>query len=266
MAGEGSSRPKRPTTVWLLALLPVLPLLLVFSAYELPAKANDSVMPLAGEWTGHVASEGFDPFTDPSPWSPLRLPGSFTTQGVTGGHVFLRRAFVPLPAMVGHDASFVIGSVRGATVRLFFNGQPIGLKGEPSTNFIGLEAGAETFFIPARLINPDQNVLTLEVKGASTGRDGITDPRLLFGRHDVLGPWSFHEQQLRSVLEHGSLLLIGFLAVLLVALWVLQAGRANRDLSRATLMLLGAALGYLLGKTLLLVRHNMKRAMATLKG
>lgn len=244
-----TARPKRPATVWLLALLPVLPLLAVFSAYELPASANGAVMPLAGAWTGHVATDGFDPFTDPSTWSPLRLPGGFTPQGLTGGHVFVRRTFAPLPDMVGHDAAFVVGSVRGATVRLFFNGEPIGLKGEPSKHFIGLEAGAETFFIPARLISPDQNVLTLEVRGISSGRDGITDPRLLFGRHDVLGPWSFHEQQLRSVLEHGSLLVIGFLGVLLVALWVLQAERANRDLYRATLMLLTAAVGYLLGKS-----------------
>ena len=242
-------RANRPATVWLLASLPVLPLLLVFSAYALPHAATGAVMPLVGEWSGHVATDGFDPFSDGPGWSPLRLPGGFTPQGLAGGHVFVRRVFTPLPNIVGHDASFVVGSVRGATVRLFFNGEPIGLKGEPSRKFIGLEAGAETFFVPARLVRADQNVLTLEVFGVSGGRDGITDPRLLFGRHDVLGPWSFHEQQLRSVLEHGSLLVIGFLGVLLMALWVLQAGRANRDLYRSTLLLLTAAVGYLLGKS-----------------
>lgn len=246
-------RPNRPAAVWLLALLPVLPLLLVFSAYELPATATGTVMPLAGEWAGHVASDGFDPFTDQSTWSPLRLPGSFTTQGLTGGHVFVRRTFTPPPGLVGHDAAFVLGSVRGATVRLFFNGEPIGLKGEPHAHFLGLEAGAETFFVPARLVRPQDNVLTLETRTLMHGRDGITDPRLLFGRHEVLGPWSFHEQQVRSVLEHGSLLLIGFLGVLLIALWVLQAGRANRDLYRSTLILLASASLYLLGKSGFLV-------------
>ncbi|MBL8921578.1 MAG: response regulator [Myxococcaceae bacterium] len=210
-------------------------------------------MALAGAWEAHTAEPGFDPFNEAPGWRPLRLPGSFHQQGFAGEHVFVRRRFTALPAMLGHDASFVIGSVRGATVRLFFNGEAIGLKGEPSSGFIGLEAGAETFFVPARLLRPGENTLTLEVQALLAGRDGITDPRLLFGRHAVLGPWSFHEQQVRSVIEHGSLLLIAFLSLLLVALWVLQGRRARRDLYRSTLVLLLSASGYLLGKSGFLV-------------
>lgn len=251
-SGAGQ-RSARPAALWLLASLPVLPLVLVFWAYALPGSANDAVMPLAGQWQGHLAHPGFEPFADETGWVPLRLPGGFTQQGLAGEHVFVRRRFPAPPGIAGHDAVFVIGSVRGATVRLFFNGEPIGFKGEPASRFIGLEAGAETFFVPARLVRATENTLTLEVQAVLSGRDGITDPRLLFGRHDVLGPWSFHEQQVRSVLEHGSLLLIAFLSVLLFALWVLQAGRANADLYRSTLILLLAAAAYLMGKSGFLV-------------
>lgn len=240
----------RPWLVWLVALLPVFPLALVFWAYRLPMAPEGAVLQLAGAaWEAHTARDGFDPFSDGADWRQVRLPGSFTQQGVPSDHVFARRVFTAGPQLVGHDAALVIGNVRGSTVRLFFNGEPIGLKGEPSRQFIGLEAGAETFFVPARLVQAGENVVALEVRSVLSGRDGITDPRLLFGRHDVLGPWSFHEQQVRSVLEHGSLLLIGFLALLLVALWVLQGSRASRDLYRSTLILLGAAAGYLLGKS-----------------
>ncbi|MDP1825495.1 MAG: ATP-binding protein [Archangium sp.] len=239
----------RPLALWLLASLPFIPLVLVFWAYSLPRGADDAVMPLAGQWEGHVADPGFDPFSPAADWTPLRLPGGFTPQGLEGEHLFVRRHFTALPGIVGHDSVFVIGSVRGATLRLFFNGETIGLKGEPASRFIGVEAGAEAFFVPAKLVRPGENTLTIEVLSVLKGRDGITDPRLLFGRHDVLGPWSLHEQQVRSVLEQGSLLLIAFLGVLLVALWVLQGERTNKDIYRSTLILLVAAGGYLLGKS-----------------
>ncbi len=239
--------------VWLLAALPLLPVLLVFWAYTLPPNAEGNLLQLVGTWRGHVATEGFDPFVDDTGWQDLKLPGGFRPQGLPPEHLWLRRTFTPPGAVVGHDAAFVIGGVRGATLRLYLNGEIIGLKGEPSLNFMGIEAGSETYFVPSRLVRPDSNTITIEVIAVQSGRDGITDPRLLFGRRDVLGPWSFHEQQSRAVLEQGVLLVLAFLAILLMALWVMQAGRSNLDLYRSTLMLLGAVACYLLGKSGFLV-------------
>ncbi|HEY0881813.1 MAG TPA: hypothetical protein VGD87_09790, partial [Archangium sp.] len=245
-----SSSSKRPAALWLLACLPFLPLLLVFWAYSLPKTADGAVITLVGPWQGHPVEPGFDPFAaDASGWKPLRLPGSYTKQGLPFQQLWLERTFDAPPAVVGEDSVFIVGSVRGATLRLFFNGEPIGRKGESNSRFIGLEAGAETFFVPGHLVKAQGNRLTIEANTVLQGRDGITDPRLLFGRHDVLGPWSFHEAQVRSLLEHGSLLLIAFLVVLLGVLWVLQGTQANVDMYRGTLGLLLAAAGYLLGKS-----------------
>jgi signal transduction histidine kinase/ActR/RegA family two-component response regulator len=235
--------------------LPLVPLLLVFWAWRLPASVAEASVPLVGAWEGREATAGLDPF-DPGAegWQAVRLPGAFKPQGLWGdGHLWLRRRFTPPPDLAGHDAAFVIGSVRGSALRLFFNGEAIGLKGEPSRGFIGVEAGAETFFVPGRLVRAGENTLTIEVISMQGGRYGITDPRLLFGRHDALGPWAFHEQQVRAALELGVLVVISLLLVLLAVLWRLQAGRASADMYRGTVLLLVAAAGYLLGKSGFLV-------------
>lgn len=243
------STSKRPAALWLLAALPFIPLVLVFWSYALPKEAEGLVLPLVGSWRGHAASEGFSPFEAGSEgWTPLRLPGSFKRQGLPPEHLWLERQFDVPPALVGQDAVFVIGNVRVATLRLFFNGQPIGHKGL-GRRFLGIEAGAESFFVPGTLVKPTDNRLTIEVTGLEKNRDGITDPRLLFGRHDVLGPWAFQEHAVRTLLEQGSLLLIGFLALLLVALWVLQGARTNFDLYRGSFVLLSSAAVYLVGKS-----------------
>lgn len=232
-------------------------MLLVFWAYRLPPQVEAGVQQLVGAWQGHAASEGFEPFHDDTGWQGLKLPGSFSVQGLPPEHLWLRRDFTPTPEVMGHDAAFVIGGVRGATLRLFLNDEPIGVKGEPSANFIGVESGAETYFVRAALLRPGLNRLTLEVIAVQNGRDGITDPRLLFGRRDLLGPWAFHEQQTRAVLEQGVLVVIAFLMVLLAALWLLQGARTDRLLYQSTLALLVGSACYLLGKSGFLVSAAM---------
>ena len=106
----------RPAALWLLASLPFIPLLLVFWGYSLPRSAEGAVMPLAGEGTD---------------WAALRLPGGFATQGLKGEHLWLRRTFSAPAGIAGHDSVFVIGSVRGATLRLFFNGRRSGSRASP---------------------------------------------------------------------------------------------------------------------------------------
>ena len=150
--------------LWLLACLPFLPLLLVFWAYSLPKAADGAVMTLVGPWQGHPVEAGFDPFVESPDWKPLRLPGSYSKQGLPFEQLWLQRTFDASPDIAGHDSVFIVGSVRGATLRLFFNGEPIGRKGEPGRKFIGLEAGAETFFVPGHLVKPRGNRLTIEAE------------------------------------------------------------------------------------------------------
>ncbi len=246
-----------PAVLWLLSSLPLISLVLVFWAYALPRGSEDSIVSLKGEWKAHVDEPGFEPSQeDTTGWLTLRLPGGFTAQGMSKAtnHVWVRRTFSVPPQIQGQDSTFVLSGARGATIKAYLNGETIGMKGEPTSGFIGLETGATTFFVPAKLVRPEGNVMTLEVMTPKAGsRDGITDPRFLFGRYDVLGPWSFHESQVRSVIELGSLLLIAFLTVLLIALWRLQGARANKDLYRSSLLLMLAASIYLVGKSGFLV-------------
>ncbi|MFZ5442077.1 MAG: ATP-binding protein [Myxococcota bacterium] len=234
--------------VWLFSALPFLPLLLVIVSYRGPL-SQPGVMRLAGEWSAAPADSvaPFSPSTEG--WKEIHLPGAFSVQGVASSHLWLRRSFVAQPELVDQDSTFIVGNVRGAALKVYVNGELVGARGEPNREFMGYSDGSEAIFVPGRLVHAGRNDLALELFNFPSGRDGITDARLLFGRRDVLTPWHFNDQQIRTTFEQGSLVLIFFLSLLIIVLWTSQRGRQQGRLYASTLSLFGAAALYLMGKS-----------------
>lgn len=250
-----------PLRVWILAALPFLLVALVFWAWRLPSAPPGSFTQLSGEWRATRVEGDAAPLVadtvDPSGWQALRLPGGFSAQKLKGPEVVLRRTFTPTEAMRGQDLVFILGYVRDAVVRTYFNGQLVGVKGVYESRFIGSESNLATYFIPRTLVRDGENSIVLQVYSNEGERDGITDSRLLLGRQDVLGEWAFHEGAVRSFLELGNILLLAFLGALVLILWGLQGERAPRELYLSTLALVATSMLYLVTKAGFLVSAVM---------
>jgi signal transduction histidine kinase len=233
--------------VWALSTIPLLSALLVVWAWWLPPGEGRDYVQLVGTWQAKSVSAGEVAPPLEGPWGPVAVPGLFV--GMEGQPLWLRRE-VSLPeALRGTDLRLVLGYVRDAVVRVFVNGHAVGTRGVYETGFIGSDSEVTPVLVPREVVGTGPVTVVLEVRPSPAEQSGLADGRLLFGREDVLLPWSFHQTSVRSALELGALGAMSFLIGLVLVLWWLQRGRVNRDLYVGTLGLTFATLLYLLATT-----------------